>query len=644
VSFVSATVGMSKRLSISSLTHPSRLNLESTKREQRLLLEPRHRAMSLGGQWYTSGALATSSQHAPLALPAPEDEHPLYKDWEIFNRWLKSEDQRVTHELDVVRPSSWGDTPAPIPSGDRDAASALYHLRREVEDAILLEENRSKRMASKKRSHLAPTDAMEQKVRNMPPAPTRTYTLQTEHSGNFSQFESHPESHNFMENSVSTLRPNHNTPSPRTSPVGSPQIEREYFGSGAWVPSPASSAMSPELGRSSVSTTRTSLSMSPDTRLSVSFGLGISTAGTTPDDALVNNLHPVLSATSMATIALGEGALQWSSLCRKVHVERKSSKVDNGKERFVTESQVCDIHWRYREDFGISIRALYRSKTDGKAKVWTVQDFLATGPSIPLTTTIDKEISVSFPRGSFGKLDKHWVDITYTFTTFEASAAFQTLLYSNNGKDAAELLFDRPIRTISSDKHRPECRGRNLRLWRRTEMRLEPSGLVGVVVLMLLFYTSCLEGKGHWVEEPHYAFEWLSEPTYKKESDKLTLEFSKDAAKWTTDKLFPGRKSSQSSAHSEVPTSPITAKRKDSMGIPGITRSGTHEAAMPVASTAASIRSSRSIFGKRDQSSTAGGTNRFGYSKLDIEFMNSKDRRAFLDVWRTYVNSLGVRA
>jgi hypothetical protein len=212
-------------------------------------------------------------------------------------------------------------------------------------------------------------------------------------------------------------------------------------------------------------------------------------------------------------------------------------------------------------------------------------------------------------------------------------------LYTNNGKDDAELLFDRPVRTISSDKNKPECRGKNLRLWRRTEMHLETSGPVSMDVLVLLFYTSCLEEKGHWVEEPHYAFEWLTESVYSKESDKLTLVFSKDPSKWTPDKLFRRRKSSQGSTSSEVPTSPVTTRRKDSMGIPGITRSGTGGS---IASSAVSIKSSHSIFGRSKSVSRMGNLNSFGYAELDIRFQNSEDRRIFLDVWKKYVKPLGA--
>jgi hypothetical protein len=154
-------------------------------------------------------------------------------------------------------------------------------------------------------------------------------------------------------------------------------------------------------------------------------------------------------------------------------------------------------------------------------------------------------------------------------------------------------------------------------------------------VLVLLFYTSCLEEKGHWVEEPHYAFEWLTESVYKKKSDSLTLTFSKNPAKWTSDKLFQRRKSSTSI---NTPSSPTSTKRKDSMEIPGITRSGTG------ASSASSIKSARPFFARSKASSRIGNMNSFGYSKLDIEFQNTKDRRDFVDIWKMYVKPLGSLA
>ena len=587
---------------------------------------------------YTTNAVGGTSQTSPLALEAPE-EHPLYSEWRIFDRWLQSEDDRVAQEAGLSRPLSLGDTPAAAPSGNVETAGVLYHLRRQVDDAILVEENRAKRVTAEKRSHLAPSDAMKQKIRNMPPAPQRTYTLETDHSGNFSGFQQ-----DHMSHSASTIRPILSTSSPSISPSSSPRAESSYFGSIDWAHSPTISATPQDLGRSpSVSTNRSSFADSPDSRLSIA-GLGVSTAGTKPDNAIPYTLRHRLSNTSLATIALGEGALSWDTLCRKVQVERQATETVQGRERTNAESKECDVHWRYREDTGISLRAVYRSSKDGKAKPWTIQHFPATGPSIPLTTTYpDGEVSIDFPRGSFGKLEKHCTDIKYTFPGSDSAEKFQTLLYTNNGADTADLKFDRPVVSISSNKNPTECRGRNVRLWRRSETHLNENGPVTFDVLVLLFYTSALEDKGHWVEEPHYAFEWLTESVYKKDSDKLTLVFSKDPTKWTADKLFQRRKPSRGSISQDAPKSPsiFSRKRNDSMEIPELTRSGTGAS---TASAAPSIMSIRSISGRDAGSSRVGNLNRFAYSELDIKFQSKKDRRAFLELWKEYVKPLGAAA
>jgi hypothetical protein len=616
------------------LTTSRRLNLESSKREQRLLAEPRHRALSLGGQWYNSGAIGASSQSSPsspLALPALEEAHPLYKDWEMFNRWLKNEDERMNHELHLVpRPSSWGDTPAAAPSGDAEISAVLYRLQCEVQDAIVFEENRAKRTAIEKRSHLAPSDAMKQQVRDMPQAPRRINTIETITSdGSYSPFANH----DHMDASTPTLRPDASTPSPTASPSTSPRIEEEYFTSNPWVSSPSASPILQTNGRLSFSTIGSRTSITSDSHLSpTSLGLGISssTAHTTPDTtALSTTIRNSLSTPYLAPMTMPEPALGWNKLCRKVDVERKSSERVHGKARTIFEHQICDLHWCFREDRGMSLVAKYRSSKSGHVKVWTQQDFSARGPSIPRTTTIDGAVSIDFPRGSCGVLDKSWADIRYTFADSESSVVFQTLLYTNANANPAELLFDRAVRSISSDQNRPECRGRNVRVWRRTEcVRGDDKD-----VLMLLFYTSCLEEKGHWVEEPCYAFEWLTDSVCKKKSDSLCLVFSKDPEKWTTDKLFQRRKSSTSS---KPPTSPKRDKRKDSMEppTPHITRSAT-------GSSASSIKSTRSFFPRSKSSQRIGNINSFGYAKLDIDFQNSMDRRDFVEIWQKYVKGLG---
>lgn len=624
------------------LTSLRRLNLETSRREQRLMLEPRHRAMSLGGQWYTNNAIGASqsSPTSPLALPAPEDSHPLYKDWEIFSRWLKTEDERVGQDLQLVRPSSWGDTPAAVPAGDSGSSAVLYRLRCEVEDAIMFEENRAKRAAMERRSHLAPSDAMRQQVREMAPAPrVRKNTVETIASSKRSSLSELQED---LSESSGTIRPRANLPSPDVSPSTSPLGERHYFDPSRQVHSPTHSPVgSPvphDVARSSVSTTRSSISFASDALPSPSIGLGIDgTTHTSPESAFSQTIRTMLATPSLVPIALPESALQLTILSHKVLVECTPAERTQGKEKKV--SKICDVFWSYREDGGILLQSVYRSEKSGKVRTCIVQNFPALGPSIPLTTTIDGEISVDFPRGSCGKLDKQWTDVTYTFPDWEASIPFQTLLYTNNNKDAAKLLYDRPVRNLGSDKNKSECRGRNLRLWLRPETHIQLGEQVQVDVLILLFYTSCREDKGHWVEEPHYAFEWLTESVYAKKTEKLSLVFSSDPRRWTSDKLFKARKSSRDSTTSNGLASPIVDKRKDSMEIPGITRSGTGGS---TASSAASIRTTRTFFSRSRSSSRIGNVNSGGYSKLEIEFQSSKDRKAFLDIWRQYVKPLGT--
>jgi hypothetical protein len=259
-------------------------------------------------------------------------------------------------------------------------------------------------------------------------------------------------------------------------------------------------------------------------------------------------------------------------------------------------------------------------------------------------------VSVNFPRRSFGKLDKQYTDIKYTFNGYESAERFQTLLYTNNGTDAAELKYDRPVLTISTNKNPNECRGQNIRLWHRTETHLEQDGPIKYEVLMVLFYTNALEDKGHWVEEPHYAFEWLSESIYRKDSEKLTLVFSKDPKRWKTHKLFKDRNSSVSSGErrkssnvsNTTSKSPsiFPRKRNDSMEIPELQRSSTSNSQS--SSAAASITSVKSMGGVGSMASRSGNLNRFGYTELEIKFQNKKDRRAFLDVWKLYVKPLSA--
>ncbi|KAF2624441.1 hypothetical protein BU25DRAFT_161267 [Macroventuria anomochaeta] len=586
-----------------------RLHLEATKQTQRLLDTAPFRSMSLGGQWYTSNAFANASRTDTRALPAMDDADGLFQEWLVFSRWLKSENDRIAQEAGLTRPLSLGDTPAAAPSGDAQTAAVLYHLRRELEDAIVIEENRAKRAAVERRTHLAPSDAVRQEVRNLPPVPQRTYTLDTEFSGMFSGFDANPN----MSESTATLRPGDTTPSPTASP-GAALHDQSYFGQ---LPT----------GRvPSISTSESNFATSP-----TSMRSGPITADTTPELDSSHPLHSRFSVTSLITLALGDSALEWKRLCHKVQVERRTSSGP-------PESRECDIHWRHNEDTGLAIRSVYRS--GGTVKVWTMQSFPATGPSIPLTTSYpDGDVSIDFPRASHGRLDKRCTDIKYTFGGQEATVKLQSLLYTNNGKDAAELLFDRCVLTVSSNLNKPECRRKNVRLWKRSE---EHNGRM-VDILVLLFYTSALpDERAHWVEEPHYAFQWLTDDVYKKSSDKVTLVFSKEPGRWNRDKLFQRRKSSSASTMSATDANSIrrdsgqsTRSPPPSPGIPSLVRSGTHTS---VASTT-SNRSSRSLFG-RSGHSRIGDLNRFQYSELEIKFQSKSDRNDFIAVWQQHVKQL----
>lgn len=588
----------------------SRLHLEATKQTQRLLDAAPFRSMSLGGQWYTSNAFASTSRADPRALPAADGTDSLFQEWLVFSRWLKSEDDRIANEAGLPRPLSLGDTPAAAPSGDAQTAAVLYHLRRELEDAIVIEENRTKRIAMEKRTHLAPSDAVRQEVRKLPPAPQRTYTLDTDFSGLFSGFEARSD----LSDTATTARPSDVQLSPATSP-GSPSGIQSYFDTSKGDRVPSVLMLGSSAATSPISIPSSSI-----------------TSGTTPELDPLHSIRSRFSVTSLVTLALGEGALEWKRLSHKVQVERKIASE-------TPESRECDIHWRHTEDAGIAIRSVYRSS--GAVKVWTVQSFPATGPSIPLSTSYpDGDVSLDFPRSSYGRLDKRCTDIKYTFTGHDASIKLQTLLYTNNGADAAELLFDRCVLTVSSNLNKPECRGKNVRLWRKSEEYRDSS----VDVLVVLFYTSSLpDERAHWVEEPHYAFQWLTDEMCKKSSDKVTLVFSKDPARWNRDKLFQRRKSSSASITSV--TNVVQTARRDSgqsvqspsssPGPSGVVRSDTRNSVTSVMSN----RSSQSLFGgKRHR--RLGDLNRFGYSELEIKFQSKSDRKDFVALWQQHVNQL----
>ena len=571
--------------------------------------------MSLGGQCYTSNALPSASRTDTRALPATDEAYDLYQEWLVFSRWLKSEDERIAQEAGLTRPLSLGDTPAVAPSGDAQTAAVLYHLRRELEDAIIIEENRAKRIAMEKRTHLAASDAVREEVRKLPPVPQRTYTLDTEFSGIFSRFDAT----SGMADSAATIRPNDTTPSP-TSLTRAVQ-DHSYFDQMA-----ASRLSSVSSATSSFTTPSTSMQSD------------IPTTETTPELTSSHPLRSRHSVTSLVTLALGESALTWKKLCHRVHVERR---LPFGP----PESRECDIHWRHNEDAGLAIRSVYRPSGGGTAKVWTMQSFLATGPSIPLTTSYsDGDVSIDFPRASYGRLDKRCVDIKYTFAGQEASHDFQTLLYTNNGADDAQLLFDRRVLTVSSNLNKPECRGKNVRLWRKSE---EHNGKV-TDVLLLLFYTSALpDERAHWVEEPHYAFQCLTDDIRKKASDKVTLVFSKEPGRWNRDKLSQRRKSSSASTASAWPAS-LTEGRDSgqsirslppSPDIPSLVRSGTHASVI----SATSIKSSRSLFGRSGRA-RIGDLNRFGYNELEIKFQSKSDRKDFVTLWQQYSEQLNLHS
>ena len=82
--------------------------MEATKQTQRLLDLAPFRTVSFGGHAYTTNAVGSSSRTTPNALPAPSDADQLYKDWLIFSRLLKDEDERLAIEnRSTARPSSW---------------------------------------------------------------------------------------------------------------------------------------------------------------------------------------------------------------------------------------------------------------------------------------------------------------------------------------------------------------------------------------------------------------------------------------------------------------------------------------------------------------------------------------------------------
>jgi hypothetical protein len=443
-----------------------------------------------------------------------------------------------------------------------------------------IEENRAKRVALGNRSHLAPSEAMRQQARNLPTVPERARPQDYEQATSVPRHEHH--------NTQDLPTPQY-MESPESDPWRSFQ----------------------SLHRApSISTTYSSVNTSLDSR-SLMSRMSISTAAT-DIESLRSSRESIISSPSLTGIDIGPGALEWRALCRKVCVERTSS--------LRVESKSCDLHWRYREDGGMTIRSAFRSTTDGKARLFTTQHFPSLGPSIPqVTSHLDGQVSIDFPKGSYGTLDKGYTDIKYTLSDTESSIKLQTLLYTNGGKDDAELVYDRPIMTISTNLNKPECRARNLRLWRRNG--IDHGNYVDGV--QILFYTNALRGdKSHWVEEPNIAFEPLLSNL--PPSDRLTLVFRKDTV--PTKSRIPGwiravRQTTSSIAKGSPSTANISFQDFDA----------TSTDPWPPTSSHSSLTS---IFGSSSM-------NRFGYSEIEIKFRSQADRNDFVHVWRRYTDTLG---
>ncbi|PSN65516.1 hypothetical protein BS50DRAFT_60712 [Corynespora cassiicola Philippines] len=590
-----------------------RLQLEATKETQRLLAAAPFRAMSFAGKMYTNTSLPHSTSINPRELP--DSEADVYKDWAMILDMLKHEEERLRIESRNPRPLSCGDAPTVFDGGDAEKATVLSRWRQEAEAALTLKENRVKRTALEKSTRLSPSSAVREGVRSMPQAPLRTYTLETDHSGNFSAFNNNP-----LMQPLATVSPQSMTQSPAQSVAGSPNLEGVEFAPVDWehfLSSPANAAERTP----SVSTYRTSATATSEPRIS------FTTAGTTPEhgpQSLVGGPY----TTPLELTTLGAGAMTWQILARKVLVERTLS--DGAQER------ECDLYWRYRKDTGITIRSSVRSP--GKNRPFVTQNFPATGPAIPQTTTIGRTEIINFPLGSCGRLDNHCIDIKYTFNTPESSFALQKLLYTSNGTEDAELLYDRPIQSINSNLNKPECRGKNIRLWGRREPHGGPAGIDDAKVLVLLFFTENLGSKAHWVEEPHYVFEWLDESTYKKSSDKLKLVFSRKPDSYKRDKVYK-RQRKDSRVEEDQETAVATRRLSSPRDTPNL-----HPADdfAPLAFLTRPPKSNPQALGGINRPKSAPVTlNRFGYSEFEIKFQSKQDRQDFLAIWKKYVKPLG---
>lgn len=146
------------------------------------------------------------------------------------------------------------------------------------------------------------------------------------------------------------------------------------------------------------------------------------------------------------------------------------------------------------------------------------------------------------------------------------------------------------------------------------------------------------------MEEPHYAFQWLTDDACTKSSDKLSLVFSKEPGKWNRDKLFQRRKSTSASISPVADASP--SSRRDSgqsarspPASPGITALLRRNTQTSIVSSTSNL-SSRSLFGQRPGRNRVGDLNRFGYNELEIKFKSKSDRKDFVVLWQQHVKQL----
>ncbi|KAF1842833.1 uncharacterized protein K460DRAFT_396305 [Cucurbitaria berberidis CBS 394.84] len=353
-----------------------RIYLEKAKQTQRLLDAAPLQSMQSGGRTYSPNPLSVSSSvenvdslHSSASLlgvpssgmtfrlPMQSAAHEFYKDSEVLNQWLKSE-RLATH---MVGSSMDPRKPMTSPEGSDKIAAMMFHLRGEVDDAIMIEENCAKRTIESRRTILSPFETMQQEAQKMLSDPRMNYTREVSHVDPAQPIET--------------------------------SVDWRAFES---KPSPNSTAQQ---------------ALSELTDLS-SF-----------------------RRKSLTEVNIGHEPLEWKSLCRRVLVERATL---HGVER-----KACDLHWRYREDKGLSIRSIFSS--DGNARTFITQHFPATGSSIPLTTThADGNVLIEFPRSSCSKLENDFTDIRCIVPDTDSSKKLQTLLYTNNGKEDAQLIFYRP--------------------------------------------------------------------------------------------------------------------------------------------------------------------------------------------------------